>query len=198
VVLSIRKVLGLALAVAGISATPGFAQDWGIGASIGLQSDIERHFRLDDFAARDGNAWVDFRLQEKVLLRGTFGSMKVKGDNAGRTVDVNGEDVVLPDLKTRIDYATIGVSYQFWEGDYTSGFFGGIGGYKVNPDPAPSEAITNFRDARESVFGWHIGVDGDLRVVSRLSIVGRLTFHEIYSLSRRSILTANAGAIFRF
>ena len=121
-----------------------------------------------------------------------------EADNAGRTVDVNGEDVVLPDLKTRIDYATIGVSYQFWEGDYTSGFFGGIGGYKVNPDPAPSEAITNFRDARESVFGWHIGVDGDLRVVSRLSIVGRLTFHEIYSLSRRSILTANAGAIFRF
>ncbi|HLN80445.1 MAG TPA: hypothetical protein VK392_04560, partial [Thermoanaerobaculia bacterium] len=106
--------------------------------------------------------------------------------------------VVLPDLKVRIDYATVGVSYQFWEGDYTSALFGGIGGYKVNPDPAPSAAITNFRDARESVFGWHVGMDGDLRVLSRLSIVGRLTFHEIYSESRRSLLTANVGAVFRF
>jgi hypothetical protein len=41
-------------------------------------------------------------------------------------------------------------------------------------------------------------VDGDLRVLSRLSIVGRLTFHQIYSESRRALLTANAGAVFRF
>jgi len=196
--LSIRKKLGLALVVAGVSATPAFAEDWAVGASIGLVNDIERHFRLDDFGARDGNAWVDFRLEERVLLRGTFGSMKAKGDNAGQVVSVNGEDVVLPELKVRIDYATVGVSYQFWEGDYTSGLFGGIGGYKVNPDPAPSPAITNFRDARQTVFGWHLGVDGDLRVFSRLSLVGRITFHEIYSESRRSLLTANAGAVFRF
>jgi len=198
VLLSIRKKLGLALVVTGVSATPAFAEDWAVGASIGLVNDIERHFRLEDFSARDGNAWVDFRLEERVLLRGTFGSMKTKGDNAGRVVQVNGDDVVLPDLKVRIDYATVGVSYQFWEGDYTSGLFGGIGGYKVNPDPAPSVAITNFRDRNETVFGWHVGVDGDLRVLSRLSIVGRLTFHEIYSESRRSLLTANAGAVFRF
>ena len=137
-------------------------------------------------------------MEERALLRGTFGSKKAKGDNAGQTVQVNGEDVVLPDLKVRIDYATVGVSYQFWEGDYTSGLFGGIGGYKVNPDPAPSAAITNFRDRNETVFGWHVGVDGDLRVLSRLSIVGRLTFHQIYSQSRRALLTANAGAVFRF
>src|SRR6266566_1650444 len=196
--LSIRKKLGLALVIAGVSATPAFAEDWGVGASIGLVNDIERHFRLEDFRARDGNAWVDFRLEERVLLRGTFGSMKANGDNAGRVVEVDGSDVVLPDLKVRIDYATVGVSYQFWEGDYTSGLFGGIGGYKVNPDPAPSVAITNFRDRNETVFGWHLGVDGDLRVLSRLSIVGRLTFHQIYSESRRALLTANAGAVFRF
>ena len=198
VLLSMRRKVGLALFVAGLSAAPVFAEDWGVGASIGFVNDVERRFRLEGFAARDVNAWADFRLEERVLLRGTFGSMKAKGVNAGRVVSVNGEAVVLPDLKDRIDYTTVGVSYQFWEGDYTSGLFGGIGGYKVNPDPAPSAAITNFRDRNESVFGWHVGVDGDLRVLSRLSIVGRLTFHQIYSESRRALLTANAGAVFRF
>jgi len=198
VLLSMRRKLGLALFVAGLFAAPVFAEDWGVGASIGFVNDVERRFRLEGFAARDVNAWADFRLEERVLLRGTFGSMKAKGVNAGRVVSVNGEAVVLPDLKDRIYYTTVGVSYQFWEGDYTSGLFGGIGGYKVNPDPAPSAAITNCRDRNESVFGWHVGVDGDVRVLSRLSIVGRLTFHQIYSESRRALLTANAGAVFRF
>jgi hypothetical protein len=160
-------------------------------------NDVERSFRLDEFHPRDGNAWVDFRLEERVILRGTFGSMKVNGDNAGRAGVVGGNAVVLPDLRTRMDYATVGVSYQFWEGDYTSGVFGGIGGYKVNPDPSPQD-ITNFRDRNETVLGWHFGVDGDLRVLTRLSIVGRITFHYVVSESKRSLLAANIGAAYRF
>jgi hypothetical protein len=123
--------------------------------------------------------------------------MKTSGDNAGRIVEIDGEDVVLPDLDVRIDYATLGASYTFWEGDYTSGVFGGIGGYKVNPEPS-AEEITNLRDFHETVFGWHLGLDGDLRVLARLSIVGRITFHKIRSEAGRSLLTANAGAVFRF
>lgn len=193
----IRKTLGIAVVLAGILAVPAFAEDWAIGASLGVVNDIERSFRLDDFHPRDGNVWLDFRLEDRVILRGTFGSMKVNGDNAGRTAVVGGNEVILPDLRTRIDYTTVGVSYQFWEGDYTSGIFGGIGGYKVNPDPSPQD-ITNFRDRNETVLGWHFGVDGDLRLVSRLSIVGRLTYHYIVSDSKRSLLSANAGAVFRF
>ncbi len=189
--------LGLSLAVAGICAAPALAQDWGIGASIGLVNDVEQNFRLDEFDTNDGNAWVDFRLEERVILRGMLGSMKAKGDNAGEVVEIDGDDVVLPDLEVRIDYATVGVSYQFWEGDYTSGIFGGIGGYKIDPDPAPS-GLSGFRDASETVFGWHIGLEGDLRVLSRLSLIGRLTFHHVISESHRSLLTANAGAVFRF
>lgn len=193
----IRKTLGIAVVLAGILAVPAFAEDWAIGASLGVVNDIERSFRLDDFHPRDGNVWLDFRLEDRVILRGTFGSMKVNGDNAGRTAVVGGNEVILPDLRTRIDYTTVGVSYQFWEGDYASGIFGGIGGYKVNPDPSPQD-ITNFRDRNETVLGWHFGVDGDLRLVSRLSIVGRLTYHYIVSDSKRSLLSANAGAVFRF
>jgi len=194
---SIRKSLGIAALLLGIVAAPALAEDWAVGASIGLTNDVERSFRLDEFHPRDGNAWVDFRLEERVILRGTFGSMKVNGDNAGRAGVVGGNAVVLPDLRTRMDYATVGVSYQFWEGDYTSGVFGGIGGYKVNPDPSPQD-ITNFRDRNETVLGWHFGVDGDLRVLTRLSIVGRITFHYVVSESKRSLLAANIGAAYRF
>ncbi len=195
--MSIRKILGIAVALVGILAVPALAEDWAVGASLGVVNDVERSFRLDEFHPRDGNAWVDFRLEERVILRGTFGSMKVNGDNAGRAGVVGGNAVVLPDLRTRMDYATVGVSYQFWEGDYTSGVFGGIGGYKVNPDPSPQD-ITNFRDRNETVLGWHFGVDGDLRVLTRLSIVGRITFHYVVSESKRSLLAANIGAAYRF
>jgi len=194
---SIRKILGIAVALVGILAVPALAEDWAVGASLGVVNDVERSFRLDEFHPRDGNAWVDFRLEERAILRGTFGSMKVNGDNAGRAGVVGGNAVVLPDLRTRMDYATVGVSYQFWEGDYTSGVFGGIGGYKVNPDPSPQD-ITNFRDRNETVLGWHFGVDGDLRVLTRLSIVGRITFHYVVSESKRSLLAANIGAAYRF
>ena len=197
--MSIRKLFSILLFGAGalVAAAPLAAEDWGVGASVGLVNDVERRFRLDEFDPTDANGWVDFRLEEHVILRGTFGRMKTSGDNAGRVVELDGEDVVLPELEVRIDYATVGVSYQFWEGDYTSGIFGGIGGYKVNPEPAPQD-ITNLRDFHETVFGWHLGVDGDLRVLSRLSLVGRITFHKIRSESGRSLLTANAGAVFRF
>jgi hypothetical protein len=197
VFVSIRKSVGIAVMLLGILTAPAVAEDWAIGASLGLANDVERSFRLDEFHPREGNAWVDFRLEDRVVLRGTAGSMKVNGDRAGERVVVGGSAIVLPDLRTRIDYVTVGVSYQFWEGDYTSGIFGGIGGYKINPDPSP-EDITNFRDRNETVLGWHFGVDGDLRVLSRLSIVGRLTYHYVVSESKRSLLTANAGAVFRF
>lgn len=195
--MSIRKSVGAAVLLLGVLTVPAVAEDWAIGASIGLVNDVERTFRLDDFHPRDGNVWVDFQLDDRVLLRGTFGSMEVNGDNAGLNVNAGGTPVVLPDLRTKLDYATVGVSYQFWEGDYTSGIFGGIGGYKINPDPV-EEDITNFRDRNETVFGWHFGVDGDVRVVSRLSIVGRITYHYVVSESKRSLLSANAGAVFRF
>ena len=195
--MSIRKILSIAFVAAGVLSARAGAEDWGIGASLGLVNDVERRIRLDEFDPSDVNVWVDFRLEDHVVLRGTFGSMETSGDNAGRIVELDGEDVVLPGLEVEIDYATVGVSYQFWEGDYTSGIFGGIGGYKVNPEPSP-EDITNLRDFHETVFGWHVGLDGDLRVLARLSIVGRITLHKIRSETGRSLLTANAGAVFRF
>ena len=180
-----------------IPAAPVLAQDWGVGASVGLVNDVQHRIRLDGFDPRDASAWVDFHLEDRVLLRGTLGSMKTKGSKAGQFAEVSGHSVVLPDLNERIHYVDVAASYQFWEGDYTSGIFAGIGGYRIDPDSVPP-GLESFRDPKETVFGFHVGLDGDLRVFSRLSIVGRITFHKLFTDTNRSLLTANAGAAFRF
>jgi len=174
------------------------AQAWGAGASAGFVNDIDRHFRLDEFHRHDVNVWVEYELEEKVVLRGTFGSLRVSGANAGTSVSIGGGPTApLPDWKDRINYGTLGISYDFWEGVYTSGFFAGIGGYRIEPD-AVEPAFESFRDARETVFGLHVGFDGAVQVTSRLSLLGRLTVHKIYSTGGRSLLTANVGLVYRF
>jgi hypothetical protein len=194
---SIVRKLAIVLFSAAVFSAPVRAQDWSVGASIGLTNDVNHRVRVSGFDPSDASAWVDFQLEERALLRGTIGSIKTKGSNAGLLADIDGEEVELPDLKARIDYVNVGVSYQFWEGDYTSGIFGGIGGYKIDPERVAPE-FEGFEDPEETVFGLHVGIDGDLRVISRLSLVGRITLHKIFSERNRLLLTANAGLAFRF
>lgn len=190
-------VLGLGAVL--LAPLPAAAQEWAIGFAYGIVTDVEDDLRLDEFDPRDVTGWVEYRLENQVRLRGAFGSMKADGDAAGEQAALvpGAPPSTLPELRARIDYATIGVAYQFWEGNYTSGLFGGIGGYKVNPDPAPP-GLANFRDRHETVFGWHLGVDADVRILSRVSLIGRLTYHKIRSETGRSLLSATAGMLYRF
>jgi hypothetical protein len=189
------KRLWLAAAAALLSTASAQAQNWGFGASAGLVNDVEKRFHLDEFHRHDVNAWVQFEVEEKVQLRATFGSLKVAGSNAGTTPEST--NTPLPDLPDRINYASLGVSYEFWEGDYTSGLFGGIGGYRIEPESV-APGLESFRDVRETVLGWHAGVEGGVRIASRLSVLARLTFHKIKSTTGRTLLTANAGLAYRF
>ncbi len=187
------------LASAGILLSYGIAlaQGWGVGASVGLTNDVDHRFALDEFRRHDVNAWVQYELEERVVLRGMFGSLRVSGSNAGMTGNIGGSPVKLPDLTDRINYGTLGVSYEFWEGTYTSGLFAGIGGYRIEPD-AVEPALESFRDVRETVFGWHVDLDGAVQLTRRLSVLARLTVHKIKSAEGHSILTANAGLVYRF
>jgi len=187
------------LASAGILLSYGvaLAQGWGVGASVGLTNDVDHRFALDEFRRHDVNAWVQYELEERVVLRGTFGSLRVSGSKAGMTRNIGGSPAPLPDLTDRINYGTLGVSYEFWEGTYTSGLFAGIGGYRIAPD-AVEPALESFRDVRETVFGWHVGLDGAVQLTRRLSVLARLTLHKIKSAEGHSILTANAGLVYRF
>ena len=198
--MSLHSKLQLAGVIVFLGAGPLLAQgSIGVGATIGLVNDVGGRFHVDEFKSKDVNLWADYEVQDKVLVRAMLGTLKVKGANAGKDVTLvaGGPLVTLPDLTEHIDYATLGVSYQFAEGGYTSGLFAGFGGYKVRPDSAPAE-VANYRDQRETAFGWHGGVEGGMQIVSRLSFLVRLTYHNIRSESGRSLLTANAGFGYRF
>lgn len=198
--MSLHTKLQLAGVIVFLGAGPLLAQgSIGVGATIGLVNDVGGRFHIDEFKSKDVNLWADYEVQDKVLVRAMLGTLKVKGANAGKDVTLvaGGPLVTLPDLTEHIDYATIGVSYLFAEGGYTSGIFAGFGGYKVRPDSAPAE-VANYRDQRETAFGWHGGVEGGMQIVSHLSFLVRLTYHNIRSESGRSLLTANAGFGYRF
>jgi hypothetical protein len=195
----IRSWIFAATALVGVfAAGPALAQPWGVGASYGLVEDVSHSFSLDQFHSHDASGWIEYEVEPAVQLRGTFGSLRTTGNNSERTVtNSSGESVVAPRLTSRIDYATIGVSYEFLEGDTRSGVFAGIGGYKIRPDAAPP-GFEEFRDPSTTTLGWHAGVDGSIRLVSALSAVGRLSVHGFDSGGWRAILTADAGLAFRF
>jgi hypothetical protein len=196
---SLQKKLGFGVLVGLLVAGSSLAQSFGVGAAIGLVNDVTDEFHVDKFKPKDLNLWLDYEVQERVIFRATLGTLRMKGVNAGLEVTppLFTSPVTLPDLKNHVDYGTIGVSYLFAEGDYTSGLFAGFGGYKIRPD-AVDEAIASYRDQRETVWGWHAGVDGGVRLVSRLTLMIRLTYHNIRASSVRSLLTANGGFAYRF
>jgi outer membrane protein with beta-barrel domain len=188
--------LGAAMALAVSAAAQ--AQNWQVGASIGLVNDVEKKLSLDEFHHQDVNAWVGFEIEDHVILLGTFGSLQVHGSNAGKTVSIGGGvSAPLPDLTNRINYGTLGVAYEFLEGDYASGLFAGFGGYRIDPEDV-EPALEQFQDARETVWGWHVGADASFRVASRIRIIPRLTLHYIKSESGRTLLTANIGMSYKF
>lgn len=184
--------------LAALASLPALGQGWGAGASFGSVQDVSHSFALDKFHHTDWNGWLQFELEDRVQLRGTYGQLKTRGANSEQVVTSgSGVNFNAPVLTSQVRYGTLGVAYEFWEGDYKSGLFAGIGMYQNHPDPAPS-AFEAFNDPRRTVVGWHVGVDGSIRVVSRLSLVGRFTLHRFRAGTGRSILTTNAGLLYRF
>ena len=195
--MSARKFL-IALAVLAAAFAPhAAAQQFGIGATYGWFNDVEDEFRLQNFHSPNWEGWLETRLSEDTILRATYGWMRVRGDNAGEQLVVSGAPVVMPEYRDKIQYVTVSVSYLLSQGAVTSGLFAGLGGYGIRPESV-SPTLDRFRDQRERVFGWHAGVEGDVRIARGLSVVSRLTFHGIRSESRRSLLTGSVGAVYRF
>jgi len=197
---SLQKKLGFGVLTGFLVAGSSLAQSFGAGATIGLVNDVTEKFHVDGFKPTDLNAWVDYEVHEKVMVRATLGRLRMKGVNAGQVVTrpSGSSSITLPGLTNHVDYGTLGVSYEFFEGAYTSGLFAGFGGYKIIPDAVEDAFIANYRDPHETVLGWHGGVDGGVQLISRLSLMVRVTYHSIRSSSGRSLLTANGGLMYRF
>jgi hypothetical protein len=190
---------GLFLSLLALSlGSAALAQQFGIGATYGWVNDVEHTWQLNNFHKQDWEVWFETRLQENVVTRAAYGELSVSGDSVGSTVIVDGAPVVIPNYNDKIGYVTLDVSYVFRKGPWMSGLFAGIGGYHINPGDISPPELEPYRDPDETVFGWNAGVDGDLHLYRGLSLVGRLTFHGILTDSRRYLLVASVGAVYRF
>ena len=186
----------LVLACAGLAASA-TAQNFGLGISLGLPNDVSDEVHLDNFDHSEVTGWVDYRIAQSTLLRLTYGNMRTRQARSQTVVQTPTGPVTLPEFKERIEYGTLGVSYLFWEGFYTSGVFAGVGVYGVRPDSVPPD-IAEHADEHETVFGWHAGLDGEFRLYHHLSLVLRLTYHNFAAHPHRQFLNADAGFVARF
>ena len=180
----------LCLVAAAVAAQGSAVDQWSIGVTYGLTNDVEGRFRLDAFTPRDITAWVDYHIDNRTLLRASYVDITTKVDRPYQNPSVPPPEP-LPTRPIGIHGVTLGTSYQVFEGFFTSGIFGGIGGYHIGPNPAPD--LAPYQDRKETVFGFHAGVDGDFRIHRHASVVVRLTFHGILSETKRWLLSSSVG-----
>ena len=174
------------------------AQPFGIGGSAGWVNDVSNNFQLNEFNPSEVTGWIDYRIEKHSLLRFTYGSMRTRqSDDATITVPEDGGPPETRALKERINYATLGVSYLLWEGFFTSGLFGGIGGYHLKPDAVPP-GFEGPHDVTETVFGWHFGSEAIFRVYKNVSLVARLTYHNVSAHPHRQFVNVDGGVVARF
>ena len=102
-----------------------------LGASYGLVNDVDDSFSLDGFKPSEVTRVV--RLphgEDDAAAHDVRLDVDRAGRIAGQTVTTPGGSVTMPGYKERINYITVDVSYRSSEGFFTSGLFGGIGGYR--------------------------------------------------------------------
>ena len=183
--------------VAVLLASPAGAQQFGIGATYGWVNDVTHDWALDGFHNYAWEAWFESKLEDNVVTRLNVGALQVAGSNVGQPIGAGAPLPVMPSYNDQIGYVTVDVSYLLLKGPVTSGLFAGIGGYKLTPKDVPA-GFQPYEDPRQTVFGWNAGVDGSVHLYRGLALVGRVTFHDVMTESRRYLLVASVGAMYRF
>jgi hypothetical protein len=193
-------VLGLALAgaVALLSAPATLsAQVFGVGGSLGWTNDVSSNAHFDSFQFGNYSGWFEYKMEQNVLLRLTGGKLKTKQVNSGAIIQTPTGSTAVPELDEHVNYGMVSASYRFWEGFFTSGLFGGIGGYGIHPGDVDPQ-FASLADREETVFGWHAGTEGEFTVTKNLGIDLRLTYHNVSAHPHRQFVAADVGATWRF
>ena len=186
-----------AFALGAFAAAPASAQQFGFGGSVGWNLDVSRDAQFDEFHFGNYQGWFEYSMEENVLLRFTGGTMKTRQTNSGAILQTPTGSTTVPELDEHINYGMVSVSYHFWEGFFTSGLFGGIGGYGIHPDDVPP-AYSDVGDVRETVFGFHLGAEGEFHVTRNVGVDVRFTYHNISAHPHRQFVNADVGATWRF
>ena len=171
---------------------------WGVGAAGGAVAAADHDFHFADFHRSDVDVWVDYAIEEQVLLRATVGRMNVAAHNAGQEVNVGTTTVFVPEsLRDRVDYGVLSVAYEFSEPAWKSGAFAGVGAYHIRPGD-PGGVAAAAADRSETVWGFHVGLDAEVTVWRGLGVLGRVAVHIPQTNPHRVLVAADAGLAYRF
>jgi len=195
--LKINRTALVVVAALAALARPAAAQRFAVGGSAGIVDDVSSDVEFSGFQWGEATGWFEYRMEEAVALRLTYGSMWTQQSSSESTVTTSSGDLTLPKLDERIGYGIVSVSYLFWEGFFTSGLFAGIGGYGIRPDAVPPSAQP-YADRHETVFGWHAGADGEFKIWKNVGLVIRLTYHNVSAHPHRQFVNADGGVVARF
>ena len=191
-----RRTLLLCAVAAGLAGTAG-AQNFGFGGAAGIVNDVGGDVEFSGFKWGDANGWFEYKMEKSTVFRLTYGSMWTQQSKSESVVTTPDGPVSVPKMDESVRYGIVSVSYLFWEGFFTSGLFAGIGGYGMRPHEVPV-GFEPFADEKETVFGWHAGVDGEFQVSRQVGVVLRFTYHNVSAHPHRQFVTADGGAVFRF
>jgi len=193
-------VLVLTLAAAGAALAPATAagQVFGVGGSLGWTNDVSgTDAQFDSFKFGTYSGLFEYNMEESVSLRLVGGTLKTKQTSSGAVIQTPVGSTTVPELGERVNYGMVSASYRFWEGFFTSALFGGIGGYGIHPDDV-DPAYAGVADRHETVFGWHLGTEGEFTVTKSVWIDLRLTYHNVSAHPHRQFVAAEMGATWRF
>ena len=159
-----------------------------------------RDVEFSGFEWGDANGWFEYRIEKSDVFRATYGNMWTQQvEVANRSSTTPDGPVTLPEIDESMRYGTVGVSYLFWEGFFTSGLFAGIGGYGIRPDPGrPSRSRAVRRTGTRRSSGGTRASTANSGCSAHLGVVLRFTYHNVSAHPHRQFVTADGGAVFRF
>jgi hypothetical protein len=176
------------------------AQNWGVGATVGLVNDVSIDGTFDGFKRSEVTAWADYKMEHNTLLRGTFGWMRTTQTNSESTVTTPDGPLTLPLVKERVNYG--------WSECRTSSGRASTPRVSSAASAVTTSSRTNpktlspvfdpYLDRNETVFGWHVGMDGDFRLMKHLSLIIRFTYHNVSAHPHRQWVTADTGLVAKF
>lgn len=173
----------LALAIAGAS-TPALAQSWGVGVGGALVDDVGNEGKPSGtLESSELHAFAELWIEPGTYLQIRYARLELPG-----TVEGSPE--------VRVNAAEVTASYLFREEWWEGGFFGGIGGYRLDPCSPEGEQVVV--DEKEDAFGLTGGLLMVVRVMRNFDVRVEGRIRWIAADVERTPISIGASLAYRF
>lgn len=180
----LASLAALAAALLACVASPAPAQSLSIGAGGALVDDAGNDGKPSNLlSSREAHAFAELWIEPGSFVQLRYTRMELPG-----TVETAPE--------VRVDAAEATVSYLFREEWWEGGFFGGIGGYRLDPKTPGADEVSV--DSRENAFGLAGGVLAIVRLGKRFEVRVEGTVRWLAADVKRTPVSIGASLAYRF